>query len=160
MNDRYSRRCKPPSTTGTFPGAVQPYACAGRSSSKAPSAGCPGKGSEEAVTDHTCYDLASLTKVLATTTALALLIQRGRLKVDDRIDGILNELRDSAIGAATVRQLLTHSSGLPGWRPCTERLLPRSRRRSRIHGSPAACEAVTGYIASEIEIYERGSRSI
>jgi CubicO group peptidase (beta-lactamase class C family) len=44
----------------------------------------PGEG----VTIHTCYDLASLTKVLATTTALLLLMQRGKLTLDDRIDRI------------------------------------------------------------------------
>ncbi|TKB83762.1 MAG: beta-lactamase family protein [Nitrospira sp.] len=78
----------------------------------------PGEG----VTIHTCYDLASLTKVLATTTALLLLMQRGKLTLDDRIDRILIALQGSAAGAASIHQLLTHSSGLPGWRPYYERL--------------------------------------
>ena len=71
------------------------------------------KSSSDPVTLQTCYDLASLTKVLATTTAWALFIQNGQATLDDRIDRILEELRGYPVGAATVRQLLTHSSGLP-----------------------------------------------
>jgi len=116
----------------------------------------PGEG----VTIHTCYDLASLTKVLATTTALLLLMQRGRLTLDDRIDRILNELQGSAAGAASIHQLLTHSSGLPGWRPYYERLASLEVGQSGFPGRTAAREAVLGYIAQEALVYERGSRSL
>ena len=160
MNDPIQSALQAAVDDGTFPGAVLAVRLRGEIVFESAVGRLSRQGSEEAVTDHTCYDLASLTKVLATTTALALLIQRGRLKVDDRIDGILNELRDSAIGAATVRQLLTHSSGLPGWRPLYERIAAIEATQPGFMGSPAACEAVTGYIAKEELIYERGSRSL
>jgi len=116
----------------------------------------PGEG----VTIHTCYDLASLTKVLATTTALLLLMQRGKLTLDDRIDRILIALQGSAAGAASIHQLLTHSSGLPGWRPYYERLASLEAGQSGFPGRTAAREAVLGYIAQEALVYERGSRSL
>ena len=116
----------------------------------------PGEG----VTIHTCYDLASLTKVLATTTALLLLMQRGKLTLDDRIDRILIALQGSAAGAASIHQLLTHSSGLPGWRPYYERLASLEAGQAGFPGRTAAREAVLGYIAQEALVYERGSRSL
>lgn len=116
----------------------------------------PGEG----VRIHTCYDLASLTKVLATTTALLLLMQRGKLTLDDRIDRILIALQGSAAGAASIHQLLTHSSGLPGWRPYYERLASLEAGQSGFPGRTAAREAVLGYIAQEALVYERGSRSL
>ncbi|MEK6802221.1 MAG: serine hydrolase [Nitrospirota bacterium] len=145
---------------GTFPGAVLAVrlrgtlvyeGAVGRLSPQ-----IPGEG----VTIHTCYDLASLTKVLATTTALLLLMQRGKLTLDDRIDRILIELQGSAVGSATLRQLLTHSSGLPGWRPYYERLVLLDAVWSGFQGASSAREAVLGYIAQEELIYERGSRSL
>lgn len=113
-----------------------------------------------AVTAHTCYDLASLTKVLATTTAWVLLIQNGQASLDDRIDHMIEELRGSPVGASTVRQLLTHSSGLPGWRPYYERIAAIDATQSGFLGSPAARQAVLGYIAKEDLLYERASRSL
>src|SRR5688500_18590246 len=107
---------------GTFPGAVLTVRVRGRIVYEG-AAGCRSQQDpSSAVTVDTCYDLASLTKVLATTTAWALLIQGGRATLDDPIDRILEELRGSPVGAATIRQLLAHSSGLPGWRPYYERI--------------------------------------
>jgi serine-type D-Ala-D-Ala carboxypeptidase len=144
---------------GTFPGAVLAVrlrgtvvyeGAAGRHSQQDPSS---------AVTVDTCYDLASLTKVLATTTAWALLIQSGRATLDDPIDRILEELKGSPVGAATVRQLFTHSSGLPGWRPYYERITAIEATQPGFMGSLAARQALLGYIAKEDLLYERGSRS-
>ena len=145
---------------GTFPGAVLAVrlrgllvfeGAVGRLSSQSPG---------EEATVQTCYDLASLTKVLATTTALVLLIQRGLVALDDRIDRILTELEGSPVGTATLRQLLTHSSGLPGWRPYYERLDSVEAVQPGFLGSAAARLAVMGYIAQEDLIYARDSRSL
>ena len=97
---------------------------------------------------------------LATTTALLLLMQRGKLTLDDRIDRILIALQGSAAGAASIHQLLTHSSGLPGWRPYYERLASLEAGQAGFPGRTAAREAVLGYIAQEALVYERGSRSL
>lgn len=145
---------------GTFPGAVLAVRLRGNIVFEGAVGRLSRQGPEEAVTVQTCYDLASLTKVLATTTALVLLAQRGLLKLDDRIEGILNELRDRPIGAATVRHLLTHSSGLPGWRPYYERIAARDAAQPGCLGGVATRAAVLDYIAAEELVYERGTRSL
>src|SRR5512134_3635530 len=123
---------------GTFPGAVLAVRLRGTFVYEGAAGRLSLQNPGEAVTIHTCYDLASLTKVLATTTALLLLMQRGRLTLEDRIDHILSELQGSAAGAASIHQLLTHSSGLPGWRPYYERLVPLETGQS---GFPGRTEA-------------------
>ena len=145
---------------GTFPGAVLSVRLRGTMVFEGAVGRLSKPPSAEAVTVDTCYDLASLTKVLATTTALALLIQRGLVKVDDRIDHILGELQHSAVGEATLRQLLTHSSGLPGWRPYYERVAATEAIQPGFTGSPAAQAAVLNYIAKEELVYVRGTRSL
>ncbi len=145
---------------GTFPGAVLAVRVGGRLVFE----GAVGLRSPQdpgsAVTVHTCYDLASLTKVLATTTAWVLLIQGGQATLDDRIDSILDELRGSPVGVATVRQLLAHSSGLPGWRAYYERIAASEVTQSGLLGSHAARQAVLGFISKEDLLYQRASRSL
>lgn len=61
----------------------------------------------------TVYDLASLTKVVATTTAVMLLAEDGRLELDAPVGRYLPEFRGGAKQRVTIRHLLTHTSGLP-----------------------------------------------
>jgi len=65
----------------------------------------------------TLFDLASVTKVMATTFAVMLLVDRGALDLDAPVGRYLPELRDPPHDAITVRHLLTHSSGLYRWQP-------------------------------------------
>ncbi len=76
----------------------------------------------EAMTVDTIFDCASLTKVIATTSAVMLLVEDGKIRLNDRVTQYLPEFSrgDSPI---TVRQLLTHFSGLrpdvdlkPAWK--------------------------------------------
>jgi CubicO group peptidase (beta-lactamase class C family) len=62
--------------------------------------------------DSTLYDLASLTKIVATTTALMLLVDRGRVELDASVARYIPEFNGRGTGAITVRELLTHTSGL------------------------------------------------
>src|SRR4029077_4756637 len=62
--------------------------------------------------DSTLYDLASLTKVVATTTSLMLLVERGQVRLDESVATYLAELKGPQTAGITVRQLLTHTSGL------------------------------------------------
>ncbi len=65
----------------------------------------------------TVFDLASVTKVAATTYALMLLVDRGVVDVDAPAHRYLPELRGTALEPVTVRHLLTHSAGLMQWQP-------------------------------------------
>jgi CubicO group peptidase (beta-lactamase class C family) len=63
--------------------------------------------------ERTVYDLASLTKVVATTTAVMLLVEDGKLELDAPVVRYLPEFAGEGRNQITVRQLLTHTSGLP-----------------------------------------------
>lgn len=60
----------------------------------------------------TLFDVASLTKVIATTTATWILLSRGELQLDEPVSRFFPTLR-----GPTIRHLLAHTSGLPAWRP-------------------------------------------
>ena len=73
---------------------------------------------------ETIYDLASLTKPLATVTAIACLVQDRKLDVHQTAGEWLRALTDTPIGQVTVQQLLGHRAGLPAWRPYFETVVP------------------------------------
>ena len=62
--------------------------------------------------DSTIWDLASLTKVVGTTTALMLLVERGAVRLDTPVVAYLPEFAGAGTAPITVRHLLTHTSGL------------------------------------------------
>lgn len=65
----------------------------------------------------TLYDLASLTKVVGTTSVILTLVRDGRLALNDPVGLYLPGLPQSVGRHVTVEHLLTHSSGLPAWQP-------------------------------------------
>lgn len=72
----------------------------------------------------TLFDIASLTKVVATTSLVLLAHHAGVCRLDDRLQRFYPALVDTAMGAITIRQLLTHCSGLAAWQPLYQALLP------------------------------------
>ncbi|MBI4465210.1 MAG: beta-lactamase family protein [Acidobacteria bacterium] len=90
------------------------------------------------VTADTLYDLASLTKVVATTTAAMILAERSLLGLDRPVAGYLPDFWQpfdtgvdplwSARGEVTVRHLLAHTSGLPDY----EKFFLRAREKSHV----------------------------
>jgi len=67
----------------------------------------------EVMTVDTIFDLASLTKVVATTTAIMQLVEQGKIRVNDPVAKYLPEFADNGKGDITIRDLLIHYSGLP-----------------------------------------------
>jgi len=65
----------------------------------------------------TIYDLASLTKPLITGLLTARFVESGELTIEAPISSYLSEFDRPGKSPITVRQLLTHTSGLPAWRP-------------------------------------------
>ena len=93
------------------------------------------------MTRETIFDLASLTKPLATTTALMLLAEDGAVQLDDPVAKVLPTFEERGKQAVTIRHLLTHSSGLKPWRGFHEPLLEKERKTGdRILGTPEARE--------------------
>jgi serine-type D-Ala-D-Ala carboxypeptidase len=145
---------------GVFPGAVLAvrhqgtlvYQQAAGRLSFAPAAG--------AASVETVYDLASLTKPLATTTAIVLLAQRKKLDLDSPIKDWLEPLSGTPVGSTPVTHLLSHSSGLPGWRPFYERLSTGDLSRDGQVDRERAKAAVISYIRDEPLLYQAGTRSL
>lgn len=73
----------------------------------------------ERMTEDTIFDLASLTKAVATTTAAHYLIEHGQLSLDATVGELLPEAGLRARGI-TLRMLLSHTSGLPAVTPVSE----------------------------------------
>jgi CubicO group peptidase (beta-lactamase class C family) len=65
---------------------------------------------------RTLFDLASLTKVVATASAVMVLVDQGRIGLDDPVARWLPEFRSDARARVTIRHLLAHRSGLPAGR--------------------------------------------
>jgi CubicO group peptidase (beta-lactamase class C family) len=87
------------------------------------------------VAPDTLYDVASVSKVVATTTVAMILYQRGLLDLEAPVRGIVPEFAGAGLGdgnarrrAVTVRMLLAHSSGLPAY----EKLFLKARTREEL----------------------------
>jgi uncharacterized protein YbbC (DUF1343 family)/CubicO group peptidase (beta-lactamase class C family) len=66
----------------------------------------------EAMTRDTVFDMASVTKPVATATSIMLLIEEGKLRLSDRLGRVLPEFDNHGKGAITIDQLLRHRAGL------------------------------------------------
>jgi CubicO group peptidase (beta-lactamase class C family) len=102
---------------GVVPGAVL---ITGRGPDGPAHACCYGRtasGSEgREVNEDTVFDLASLTKVVATTPAVLRLVDQGALALDEPVTDWLPQFRGPGRAEVTARHLLTHTSGLPAHR--------------------------------------------
>jgi CubicO group peptidase (beta-lactamase class C family) len=107
---------------------------------------------------RTCFDLASLTKVLVTTPLVLLSTQRGRLELDLPAHRVLEGYVGHGREAITVRMLLEHSSGLPAWRPYYEAV--RAAGGGRNLATAAGKEAVRLMAAAEAPEAPPGARAL
>lgn len=104
----------------------------------------------------TVYDLASLTKPLATTLAAMLLVQDNHLNLDRPICQYLPQLNDTKVGQATPGNLLSHSAGLPAWKPYyleCDNIVPSNVRQSiydRIHREELEYPVAAGMVYSDL----------
>ncbi len=72
---------------------------------------------DEGVTEISMYDIASLTKVIATTSAVMKLYDKGIIDLDEKVSIYLPEFAVNGKENITVRNLLLHNSGLKAWMP-------------------------------------------
>jgi len=76
-----------------------------------------GADDKRPVTTETIYDLASLTKVIGLTTAAMMLVDQGKLDLDAPVQRYVPAFQGASKERVLIRHLLTHSSGMPAWRP-------------------------------------------
>jgi serine-type D-Ala-D-Ala carboxypeptidase len=103
-----------------------------------------------AATDATVFDLASLTKVLSTGTVAMRLVGAGRLDLRTRLADLLPTWLGADRAAATVTDLLAHSSGLPSHRPYHERLSGRAAFEAAIGAEPLEFAPGGGSLYSDL----------
>ena len=99
-----------------------------------------------AVDAHTRFDMASLTKVIATTTAAMMLEERGKLDIERTVASYLPEFNAPDKRAITVRMLITHRGGLEAFAPLWQTLKGREQYLAAINSRPL--------------IYAPGARSV
>jgi CubicO group peptidase (beta-lactamase class C family) len=105
-----------------------------------------------AVTDSTLFDLASITKVVATTTAAMILEEEGRLDLDRTVASYLPELTDSTKQGITVRMLLTHRGGLEAFAPLYRQFRGRQQYLEQINARPLRSQPGTQTVYSDWDL--------
>lgn len=99
---------------------------------------------------QTIFDLASLTKVLATTPIVLRDVERGVLALDDELGQHLPAWREASREPVTIRDLLSHSSGLPAHLPLFRELRGREAIESAICATPAEYPPRTRSVYSDL----------
>jgi CubicO group peptidase (beta-lactamase class C family) len=82
--------------------------------------------------EDTIFDLASLTKPLATSLAMMIMLKERKIGLDDRVSRFFHNFGVHGKTHVTFRHLLTNTSGLPAWRPYWKDIL-RIEREGRIN---------------------------
>lgn len=106
--------------SGAFPGGVVAVGRRGALVKLHPFGRLAWEGAAPAVSEDTLYDLSSLTKVVATTAMAMVLVDEGRLELDQKVSSFLPAFTGRGREDVTVRHLLAHASGLDWWAPLYE----------------------------------------
>jgi CubicO group peptidase (beta-lactamase class C family) len=110
---------------------------------------------------NTIFDLASLTKPLATAVAIMLLVCERKMRLDDPVTCFLPTFGVFGKSLATLRQLLNHSSGLPAWKPYYEEVIKNEKSdRLNFIASRAAKSYVFEQIHREKTLNAPGTESL
>ena len=100
--------------------------------------------------ENTIYDLASLTKVVGTTTAAMILYDEGRLDLDAPVSRYLPTFTGGSKDLVTVRHLLLHRSGLPAGRELWRMTSSPAEARRIVLETPLACQPGACYVYSDL----------
>lgn len=104
------------------------------------------------VRPDTIYDLASLTKVVVTTTIAMTLFDEGKLQLEAPVSSFLPRFRGGSKDRVTVRQLLTHSAGLRWWAPLYQQVSGERAFLERIVAMDLSYEPGTKSVYSDLGI--------
>jgi CubicO group peptidase (beta-lactamase class C family) len=108
------------------------------------------KSSAPVSADRTIYDLASLTKVIGTTTAVMILFDEGKIGLDAPVSTYIPEFSGGAKDRVTVRMLLEHRSGLPAGRDLWRIARSPEEARAAVIDTPLGCEPGRCYEYSDL----------
>jgi CubicO group peptidase (beta-lactamase class C family) len=140
---------------GVFPGAVLQVTC-GNGAVYENAYGWISERTGPKAEINTVYDLASLTKALSTAPVFMVLVQDGKIGLESQLGDILPDFADTPKQYVTVAQLLTHTSGLPDYRPYYKELsgLPETERwnclKKRLIDEPLITEPGSSVLYSDL----------
>jgi len=104
----------------------------------------------EAMSERTIFDLASLTKVMATAPLVVERAVRGELSLLDPVERHLAETRGSPVGAIPLHLLLTHTSGLAADNPIEDYAGSKAELLAAIVGEPLESPPGTRFVYSDV----------
>jgi uncharacterized protein YbbC (DUF1343 family) len=105
---------------------------------------------EVRMTDDTVFDLASLTKPVATATSIMILIEEGKLRLTDRVSQHLPDFAPNGKDRLTIEHLLLHTSGLIADNPVSDYADGRARAMERINQLKPLAEPGAQFIYSDV----------
>jgi uncharacterized protein YbbC (DUF1343 family)/CubicO group peptidase (beta-lactamase class C family) len=118
----------------------------------------------EAMTESTIFDVASLTKVVATATSIMILVERGKVRLNDPVSQYIPELKGEGRERITIEHLLTHRSGYAPDFDLRERWTSYDEAIKRLIKEPLRNPPGTRFVYSDIgfialgEVVRRVSR--
>jgi CubicO group peptidase (beta-lactamase class C family) len=99
---------------------------------------------------NTIFDVASLTKIVVTTTLVMKLVDEGKLWLGARVSELLPEFSSEKKKAITIRNLLTHTSGLPAWVPFFKQAVGRENVLRLVLSTDPDCPPGTREVYSDL----------
>lgn len=110
----------------------------------------------EAMTVDTIFDLASLTKVVATTTSIMMLIEQGKIRLSDPVVQFIPEMKGEGRDAITIEQLMTHLSGFAPDFDLRDRWTGYDEAMKRLYREPLRTQPGTRFVYSDINYIALG----
>src|SRR5262252_5675248 len=110
----------------------------------------------EAMTTDTIFDLASLTKVVATTTSIMMLVEQGKIRLSDAAVQFIPEMKGEGRDAITIENLLTHMSGFAPDFDLRDRWTGYEEAMKRLDREPLRTPPGTRFVYSDINYIALG----
>ena len=110
----------------------------------------------EAMTTDTIFDLASLTKIVATATSIMILIERGEVRLADPVVKFIPEMKGGGRDAITIEQLLTHVSGFAPDFDLRERWTGYDEAMKHLYREPLRSSPGARFVYSDINYIALG----
>src|SRR5207237_5884287 len=110
----------------------------------------------ETMTTDTIFDLASLTKVVATTTSIMILIEQGKVRLSDSVVKFIPEMKGGGRDAITIENLLTHMTGFAPDFDLRDRWSGYDEAMKRLYREPLRSQPGTRFVYSDINYIALG----
>ena len=110
----------------------------------------------EAMTTDTIFDLASLTKIVATATSIMILVEQGKVRLSDAAIEFIPEMKGGGRDAITIEQLLTHTAGFAPDFDLRERWTGYDEAIKRLYREPLRSQPGARFVYSDINYIALG----